>query len=287
MKFKTVGTKGSPAVVMINGSFTTDKGLIDIAEAISDQYYVILPIYDGHYEDGGEFTTREDQAEKIINYLNEEEIKHIKLIQGLSMGAEIALTLASKIKDTDIEVDRFLFDGGPFFYFPKIFRNLMFLKFKSLVHSAQESTGEDLIEKFSQNKMINWMIDGDLSPYKNFLQGLAEAAPHMTDGSIQNETDACYTFDFPVFTEEEQRKYYFTWSKNEPAFKSALNVRKNYPNARYGSPGDLGHCGFMCRKPEKYVNFILRLLTEDISAETTDTTNEQVTGGKEVEESDT
>ena len=39
------------------------------------------------------------------------------------MGAEVALTIASTIfRTTDIVVDRYLLDGGPFFKFPKCFR---------------------------------------------------------------------------------------------------------------------------------------------------------------------
>ena len=80
MIFETVGDKSKPVIIMINGSFCTGKGLLPIAEKISDKYYVILPTYDGHHENGGIFTTRQDQANKIIEYLRKENIKKIELI---------------------------------------------------------------------------------------------------------------------------------------------------------------------------------------------------------------
>ena len=69
MIFETRGDKKNPAILMLNGSFSTGEGLIHIAEMISDEFYVILPIYDGHHKDSAIFTTRDDQASKIIAYL--------------------------------------------------------------------------------------------------------------------------------------------------------------------------------------------------------------------------
>jgi hypothetical protein len=49
-------------------------------------------------------------------------------------------------------------------------------------------------ERFSKNKMVQWMIHGDISPYKWFIKGLADSAPFMSDASIGKESDACYNF---------------------------------------------------------------------------------------------
>lgn len=259
MIFETIGDRKNPVIIMLNGSFSTGAGLSHIAEMLSDKYYIILPTYDGHHEGGGIFTTRLEQAKKIIEYLKKENIQHIALIQGASMGAEVALTLASLLIKTNIQVDKYLFDGGPFFHFPKWFRLVMRFKFRSMVHQAQYGSLEEIIERFSNNRMVQWMIHGDISPYKWFIKGLADAAPYMSDESINNESDACYTFDYPSVPIEEQKKYIFIWSKNEPAFKSYKNVKKYYPYAKYSSPGELGHCGFISRQPERYARFLNKL----------------------------
>ncbi|MCR5057567.1 MAG: alpha/beta hydrolase [Clostridiales bacterium] len=118
MIIEMLGRKENPGVIMLNGSFTTGYGLRRIADRLSDRYYILLPTYDGHHKSGGVFTTRAGQAQKIIEYLHREDIGRIALIQGVSMGAEIGLALASMFCRTDIRVDRFLFDGGLFFAFP-------------------------------------------------------------------------------------------------------------------------------------------------------------------------
>ncbi len=105
---------------------------------------------------------------------------------------------------------------------------------------------------------------GDKSPFKWYIKDLSSAAPYMTDESICNESDACYTFDFPDMPEEEQKKYYFTWSDNEPAFKSKKKLLKHYPHAVYRTVGSLGHAGFMSREQEKYAELIVKLAEEKI-----------------------
>ena len=268
MIFETVGNKEKPVILMLNGSFSTGAGLLHIAEMISDEFYIILPTYDGHHENGGSFTTRDDQAGKIISYLKKEGIGHLALVQGASMGAEIALTFASKMPEAGISVDQYLFDGGPFFHFSGWFRAIMRMKFKSMVHQAQHGSYEEITEGFSKNKMVQWMIHGDISPYKWFIKGLADSAPFMSDASIGKESDACYTFDYPEASSEEQKKYLFIWSTNEPAFKSYEKIRKHYPNAKYWSPGDIGHCGYISRKPDEYAVFLRKLAKQEWCEET-------------------
>jgi len=257
MIFDTVGRKGNPVIVMINGSYTSGKSFLPLAQELSDDYYVILPTYDGHHENGGIFTTRKQQAQKILQYLLGEDIHEITLLHGLSMGAEVALDLAYEISvSKPVTVKKCIFDGGPFFHFNPIMRKIMQKKFMKVIHDLQKGSFEEVWTQFQNNKMIQWMAQGEISSYKEMIQGMAEAAPYMSDQSIRNESDACYTFDFPEIPKEEQKKYCFTWSDDEPAYKSAKKIRSCYPEARYLTAGYMGHAGFITKKPEEYVEFI-------------------------------
>ncbi len=63
-------------------------------------------------------------------------------------------------------------------------------------------------------------------------------------------------------------QYLFIWSTNEPAFKSYEKIRKHYPNAKYWSPGDIGHCGYISRKPDEYAVFLRKLAKQEWREET-------------------
>ena len=265
MKFETAGNKTNPAVIMLNGSFTTGKGLLPMAQPLSDSYYIILPTYDGHYENGGEFTTRADQAEKIRDYLLQENIRHIALVHGVSMGAEIALTLAFVLEGSGIAADRYLFDGGPYFAFPKEFRSVMQKKFIGLLRLTQQGSTEELMARFASHKLTQRIVQGDLTPYRSMIEDIALAVPYMSEASICRESDACYTFDFPAIPKAEQKKFLFTWSDNEPAYKCKEKIKKTYPHAKFCYVKGLGHCGLLCRKPETYLRLLRKLASEKVS----------------------
>jgi len=258
MLFDTAGKKGQPVIVMINGSFTTGKGFLKFAERyLADSYYVVIPTYDGHHEGPEVFDSRAGQAGKILNYLKQENLRRIAVLQGLSMGAEVALELMHQIdEDQSIKVEHCFFDGGPYFHFPAFFRKIMYVKFKSFLDSAEKKGTEAMME----NSMIKWML-GDMSAYEENLRDVFGSIPAgvITKETIKNETEACYTFDFPEFSPEMQRKFVFSWSDNEPAKKSQKEIIKHYPEATYESPGSLGHSGFMIKDQRGYAKRLMDL----------------------------
>ena len=267
MIFETVGDRSKPVIVMLNGAFSTSAGLKDIAEMISDDFYTILPIYNGHYEDGGVFDTREEQAEKIIEYLNEQHIDHIAMVHGISLGAEIALTLAQALSKTDIQVDQYLFDGGPFYHLSRLARWIMRGKCRLIVHAAQGSSVEDFTQYLLNDKLIQWLIRGEIEPYIPFIAGIVDAADNISDESINNESDAIFDFHCHEAREEDQKKYMFMWSEDELPSRTAKKIKRNYPHANYWTPGALGHCGFIFRKPSEYAEYIGNIARENYCAE--------------------
>ena len=61
MKFKVLGEKGNPIVVMLTGSFCPGECLEYIYSRMN-HYFIIVPTYNGHYKDSKDFTTREYRA---------------------------------------------------------------------------------------------------------------------------------------------------------------------------------------------------------------------------------
>lgn len=92
MKFKILGEKENPVVVMLTGSFCPGECL-DYIYSRMKKYYIIVPTYNGHYKDSKDFTTRENEASKIREYLHGIGIEHIHMIYGQSMGTEIGMEL--------------------------------------------------------------------------------------------------------------------------------------------------------------------------------------------------
>jgi len=258
MLFETVGDCSHPVIVMINGSFTTGEGFANFARKyLADDFYVIAPTYDGHYEGSPAFDSREGQAAKILAYLKEEGIREVAVLQGLSMGSEVALDLLDQIsRDGSVSVRRCFFDGGPYFRFPGWFRRIMYLKFRGFLNAGKKKG----VEAMMDSRMVRWMM-GDMTDCQESMMDVFGHIPVdvITDETIRNETEACYTFDFPTLSEELQKRCVFSWSSDEPAGKSSKKIKARYPHAVYRSPGALGHSGFMIRKPQKYAALLRRL----------------------------
>ena len=66
----------------------------DAAEILSEDFHVVLPVLDGH---GGEkFTSIEDNAARIISYIDENFDGQVAVLGGLSLGGQIALEMLTQ-----------------------------------------------------------------------------------------------------------------------------------------------------------------------------------------------
>lgn len=76
---------------MLPGSFCSSIGLKCLYEKLENDYCIILPEYNDHYENST-FITRQNEIKEIIEHI-QKNIHAIKMIYGQSMGAKIAIEL--------------------------------------------------------------------------------------------------------------------------------------------------------------------------------------------------
>ena len=71
----------------------------EIAEMLQTNYHIIIPILDGHAGSDKRFTTIENNALEIIEFINDKLDGSVLLIGGLSLGGQILLEILSHRKD--------------------------------------------------------------------------------------------------------------------------------------------------------------------------------------------
>ncbi len=71
----------------------------EVAEKLSSDYCVILPILDGHAKSSCDFTSIEENAERIIKFIDERFGGSVLLIGGLSLGGQTVLEILSQKRD--------------------------------------------------------------------------------------------------------------------------------------------------------------------------------------------
>lgn len=69
------------------------------AKSLQKDYHIILPILDGHAGSDDSFTTIEDNATKIIAFIDAHFAGSVLLIGGLSLGGQIVLEILSQRND--------------------------------------------------------------------------------------------------------------------------------------------------------------------------------------------
>ena len=93
------GHTNKDTVILLHGGGLSWWNYREIAEKLSSSYRVILPILDGHAQSDADFSTIEDNAERVISFIDEQFGGSVLLIGGVSLGGQILLEILSRRKD--------------------------------------------------------------------------------------------------------------------------------------------------------------------------------------------
>ena len=243
MKFEVIGDRTKPAVVLIHGMLCTYKDCLPYGKYLADEYCVIMPTLNGHGNDGTELRDVQGEAAEIIEFLQQNNISQIALLQGSSMGAEVALEVRNQAGKAGIGVKVCFFDGGPFFDFAPWFRGIMKRAFKNLVKSLDTDDREEAERNFKKSPFFKFVGKGKIDQYQGLVKSMVSERRTFSDTTIGNMVNICYACKLPEFGKSEQESFVFFFSVEEPARKSKKRLIKVYPNARYVDIDGYAHCG--------------------------------------------
>lgn len=219
---------------------------------LSRDYFVIVPEYNGHSA-GTTFTTRQSEAREIAEYLRAHGAAEIGLLYGMSMGAEVGVELLSQLEKTDIHVQNAFFDGAPCIRLSKAYKALMYFKFKAMIKLCRDKSADDVLNM----GLIKKIAGSDTEALRPMIEAMGQTAAFLTKESIKNETECCYTFDFPALSEQTQRRMHFFYAKEEKAYKTCFElVRRAYPAADYRVVSGYGHMTYSVKNKAEYLEML-------------------------------
>ena len=262
MPSHTLGDRQNPAVLLIHGMMCTGKDCEPYGKCLSDRYFVIMPTLDGHGNDGTDLLALEDEVNKLVGFLKENGISSLALVQGSSMGAEIALAVIKKLIDEKIPFKRAFFDGGPFFHFSPLFRAFMKKKFESLGKIFDTDDHDAAYSAMINHPFFRFIAKDKAEQYEPIIRSMAQERRHYSKKTIKNMVRICYKCDLPVFSEETQKKLIFFFSDVEPARKSRKRLMKAYPAAEYRDIEGYSHCGYQSVFPKEYAEMLEKAINE-------------------------
>lgn len=100
MNFHEFGDPRNPAVMLIHGAGNAWWSFLRQARALEERFRVILPTLDGHAEERGEeYVSTEDEAYKLLKYVEARCGGELFLLGGVSLGGQIVMEMLGQRPD--------------------------------------------------------------------------------------------------------------------------------------------------------------------------------------------
>ena len=99
MNYVEYGKENSDVIILLHAGGLSWWNYKEVAERLQTDYHVVLPILDGHAGCDKQFTTIENNALDIIEFVNSKLGGSVLMMGGLSLGGQILLEILSQRKD--------------------------------------------------------------------------------------------------------------------------------------------------------------------------------------------
>lgn len=99
MQYIEFGKQNKEVIILLHGGGLSWWNYQEVAELLKSRYHIILPILNGHAGSDKSFSTIEDNANDIINFIEEYHNGSVLALGGLSLGGQILVEVLSKRKD--------------------------------------------------------------------------------------------------------------------------------------------------------------------------------------------
>ena len=93
------GQQNPDVVMLLHGGGLSWWNYREAAKRLAERYHVVLPVLDGHADSDAPFTSIEDNAARLISYIDAHFGGQVLVLGGLSLGGQIAVEMLSQRKD--------------------------------------------------------------------------------------------------------------------------------------------------------------------------------------------
>ena len=93
------GQQNPDVVMLLHGGGLSWWNYREVAALLAEHYHVVLPVLDGHADSDAPFTTIEDNAARLISYIDAHFGGQMLAIGGLSLGGQIGVEMLSQRPD--------------------------------------------------------------------------------------------------------------------------------------------------------------------------------------------
>ena len=99
MRIQEFGQENAQVILLLHGGGLSWWNYREAARLLAERYHVVLPVLDGHGGSDAAFTTMEENAGRVISYIDAHFGGQVMAIGGLSLGGQIAVEMLSARSD--------------------------------------------------------------------------------------------------------------------------------------------------------------------------------------------
>lgn len=99
MRVVEYGKENQDVIMLLHGGGLAPWNYKEEAEQLEDKFHILVPVLDGHSGSDSKFSSIEENAKKLIQYIDEAYSGQVLFIGGLSLGGQILVEMLSQRKD--------------------------------------------------------------------------------------------------------------------------------------------------------------------------------------------
>lgn len=249
MIFHTFGNNENKTIMLIHGMLTPWQIWEDAVSVLSKDYYVVVPELDAHTEHKpSRFTSVENEAEQLRDYLIENHNGELYALCGLSMGGRIAAALAGM---DGIKTKHLVLDGAPLKKMPGILKSIMKKSYISIIDKSKKRDPK-VIESCKR----------DFLPERYHVHYF-KIADNIHNDSINRIIDSVFS-DFTFKTYDSSSKILFmhgTKGNEIVSKKAAIKMKEINPQTEIRCFDGYAHGQLACFEPQNWIKEVLQFLS--------------------------
>lgn len=249
MNIHEFGKENKETILLIHPSVVKWDYFENVIPLLQQKYHLLVPALPGYdFENNSDFTSVEQIASELNDWLKAEGYTELYAVYGCSMGGSISLLVALGQK---IPIRHCIMDGGITPYqLPWIVTRFIALK-DYLMMMIGRTGGVGLLEKaFATDEYT-----------KEDLQYVADVLRHCSSKTLWRTFESCNNYKVPVNISKLDTELHYWYSDGEEKERKQdiAYIRNKFPQTKFEVLPKLGHAGLVLLRPELFVEMIDKL----------------------------
>ncbi len=247
MKIVEYGKQNKDIIMLLHGGGLSWWNYRAEVELLGDRYHVVFPILDGHADSDNDFISIEENASRIISFIDSEYGGSVLLIGGLSLGAQVLTEMLSQRGD----ICRYAIIESASVIPSKITNALIrptFASSYSLIQKKWFAKKQFQYLRIREDLFEDYYRDTSKISKSNMIAFLKANTEYKLKPGIQNSRAQVRI----IVGEKEQKKM----------IRSAELLHEMLPESRLEIKDGLYHGEYSINHPELYVKELLEMIEQ-------------------------